>query len=194
MRRILISVIASLPLAIGPSVASAHDNGYGHEGSPAPVASVAGTVVSADAMNGTFVADALVLPPRSRTGHDEQAFGGRSFRFGGDSSFTRRSAHEPMTAPTAMTQVTITTDSGTKLKLNHAEATVGDLVAGDRFVARLSGSPGDSIQTLVSNPALRVSARTTPKESSVHVRRHGHRSRHDRRYRHGRRDPLAAQA
>jgi hypothetical protein len=68
-----------------------------------------------------------------------------------------------------MTQVTITTYSGTKLKLNHQDGTVGDLVAGDRFVARLSGSPGDSIQTLVSNPALRVSASTPPKAHQLYA-------------------------
>ena len=169
MKRILISVIAALPLAIGPAVASAHDNRPGNGGSLTPIVSVAGTVVSTDAANGTFVADAFVLAPRSGTGHREHGSSGRSSRFGGDSSFTRRSAHEPMTAPTAMTQVTITTDSGTKLKLNHQDGTVGDLVAGDRFVARLSGSPGDSIQTLVSNPALRVSASTPPKAHQLYA-------------------------
>jgi hypothetical protein len=164
MKRILILMIAALPLAIGPAVASAHGDRAKNGGLPTPIASIAGTVVSANAADGTFVADASVRIPGFSTGRGDHGSGARSSRLHRDSNFSRRSDHGSMRTPTATTEVTITTDAQTELKINHQDGTVGDLVAGDRFEATFSGSPADSIQTLVSNPAARVSART-PREA-----------------------------
>jgi hypothetical protein len=161
MKRILISVIAALPLAIGPAVANAHGDGAGNGGLTTPVASVAGTVVSSDATDGTFVADAVVLTPRDGARRGDHRVADRSGR---DSNVTRRADHASRTTRPATTEVTITTDSGTKLELNHHDGTAGDLVAGEKFVATFNGVASDSIQTLVSNPALRVSARM-PREA-----------------------------
>jgi hypothetical protein len=72
--------------------------------------------------------------------------------FGGHFSFGGASA------PTT-TRVTITTDSNTKIVINGKVATVSDLAAGDKFGALFSGSPTDSIETLVTNPPIAVFAK-----------------------------------
>jgi hypothetical protein len=61
-----------------------------------------------------------------------------------------------------MTQVTIPTDSSTTFRVDGQDATISDLAPGARFVALFNGSPGDSLQTLVSHPALEVSAHSAP--------------------------------
>src|SRR5947209_19470071 len=70
MKRVLLSMLAVLPLAIAPASALAHDSGESGPGggSGAPVALVAGTVVSVDAANGTFVGNAFVVS--GSRGHD----------------------------------------------------------------------------------------------------------------------------
>jgi hypothetical protein len=87
----------------------------------------------------------------SNSGLLSSFFSGGGFHHAGDTP--------TMTAPTT-TQVTITTDSSTKVKINGKTATVPELVAGAKFIALFKGSNSDSIQTLVANPAVAVYART----------------------------------
>lgn len=71
--------------------------------------------------------------------------------------------HVTAHAPTA-TQVTILTDSSTKLLINGKSGTASDLAQGDKFLALFKGSPTASIQTLTANPAVAILARgTAPK-------------------------------
>jgi hypothetical protein len=56
--------------------------------------------------------------------------------------------------------VTITTDANTKVFVNWHVGTPADLAAGQTFFALMNGSPGDSIQTLVSQPARMIFAKT----------------------------------
>jgi hypothetical protein len=148
MKRVLLSMLAVLPLAIVPASGLAHDSGESGPsgGSGAPVAVVAGTVVSVDATNGTFVGNAFVAG--GLKGHDE-----------GDG---------PSQAPVT-TQVTITTDSATKFNVNGRGGSVADLSPGDRFYALLHGSSTDSLDTLVSTPAAAVFAKTPPKPRQLYA-------------------------
>lgn len=142
MKRLLICLVAALPLTLGTAAANADGSGpFDLPG--ASVVPVVGTVVSTDAANGTFVANAYVPVPQD---------GG----FGHDSDFFGRT-------PVATTQVTITTDSNTRVRVNDEEGTVGDMAAGDQFAALFTGSPGDPLETLVASPALAVLDQTPPK-------------------------------
>src|SRR5205807_5177265 len=109
-----------------------------------PKAAVAGTVVSVDSTNGSFVANAYDLNPLSFI-HDALS----------------------MSLPTP-TQVTVTTDSHTKLLVNGQSGAVSDLAAGDKFFALFNGWPWDSIQTITSNPALFVIAHAPPTPKQVY--------------------------
>jgi hypothetical protein len=142
MRRVLIAVLAALPLSIGVAATGAHGTGDGTGGGGGGTAHavVAGTIVSVDPSTGTFVANAYL--------HGGDGGGGNG---GGNDSADGGGA--PVT-----TQVTITTDSTTRFRVGDQDATVSDLAPGQRFYALFSGSPGDPIQTLVSNPALGVFA------------------------------------
>src|SRR5205807_2381502 len=71
--------------------------------------------------------------------------------------------------PPSTTQVTISTDSSTQLYVDHQQATVSNLAAGQEFRALFSGSPSDDIQTLVSNPALFVFARAPHVEHELYA-------------------------
>ena len=175
MKKLLIMLVAALPLALGTAAANADGGGPG-DGAGGPVVPVVGTVVSTDAASGSFVANAFVAPSQ---GEDNQ--------FGGDDDF-------PGPTPTT-TQVTITTDSNTHMRVNDGSGTVADMSPGDQFVALFTGSPGDSIDTLVANPALAVFDRSAPEHQhqqqqhqlyafvgTVTRHRHGRRDRHRRRH------------
>jgi hypothetical protein len=140
MRKLLIAIVAVLPLTFGCAAASAHDFGE----FPSPGMPVVGTIVSTDPTSGTFVANAF-----APTG------------FGEDSS--------DFDQPPVTTQVTISTDSNTRLLVDEQPGTVADMSAGDRFIAFFTGSPGDSLQTLVSNPALAVFDHPAPKPHQLYA-------------------------
>jgi hypothetical protein len=97
--------------------------------------------VSVDATHGTFVANASVVTPQAGGGHD--------------------ASDNPTSAP-ATTQVTITTDANTEIKVNDEDAKVADLAPGQTFEAKFSGSPSDPITTLVQKPALALFAEAPP--------------------------------
>lgn len=84
--------------------------------------------------------------------------------FSGDwTSPSSGAATTPGTTTTpAMTQVTIPTNSATTFRIDGQDAAISDLAPGDRFVALFNGAPGDSLQTLVSSPALEVFAHSAP--------------------------------
>ncbi len=141
MRR-FIAVLASalvLPLALA-AVAGAHHHKPHHEQRVVPVM---GTVVSTDAAAGSFVANV----------------------------YDRGSGYVDPLAKTqrSTTQVTITTDSNTRVRVNGRSGSVADMSAGDRFVALFSGSPGGSVQSLVANPALAVMDHTPPKPHQLYA-------------------------
>lgn len=185
MRRILISLLVALPL-LGAGIAQADTSGGGTTTATGQ-AMVVGTIVSVDAGNNSFVANAFVVPPfggGSGSGEKSGGFGGAPGGagffggFGGSGGFggfgggfrTDLRARDLAGAqePTA-TQVTITTDSNTKLELDGKSATISDLAAGQRFRAVFTGSPTDSISTLVANPAVSVSARSAPKRHALYA-------------------------
>jgi hypothetical protein len=158
MKRVLIALLAVLPLAVG--VAGAQADGLpdwpGGGGASSQVA-VAGTVVSVNAGAGSFVADAYVQTPPSMPGSGTGfPFAG----FGGFGGFGDDAVARDLPAPPTTTQVTITTNSSTTLHIAGASGTpsVGGLAPGDHFVALFPGAPTDTIQTLVANPASAVFA------------------------------------
>ena len=165
MKRALLSMLAVLPLAVVPASGLAHDPGESGPsgGSGAPVALVAGTVVSVDAANGTFVGNAFVVG--GLKGSDESGsavtddLARRAIRHSGDGP-----AQPPIT-----TQVTITTDSTTRFNVNGRGGSVADLSPGDRFYTLLHGSSTDSLDTLVSTPAAAVFAKTPPKPRQLYA-------------------------
>ena len=181
MRRAVIALVLALPLTLGTAAASAHNGGswgWGH-GPSGPRAAVAGTVVSVNATAGTIVADAYVVTPPTFSGYPGHRGGGRGDGNGnqggqGWGQQGRLRAHwsgSPTTTPTtpATTQVTITTNSNTRIALNGQSSTVGALAAGDRFVSLFSGSSSDTIQTLTANPALAVFAHTAPTPKQLYA-------------------------
>jgi hypothetical protein len=192
MKRLLIALVTTLPLAFGVAAAQATTPGFpgfpGTGGTGTQQAMVAGTVVSVDAGAGTFVANAYVLTPPSMgsgsltgTGWGSGA-GSSGFGFGGTSGSgsgsgapsgfgslggvgslsTPRTPASDM--PTA-TEVTITTNSSTTIRVGGVTgtATVADLVPGAQFLAIFPGSSGDTIQTLVAGPATSIYAQV-PKQ------------------------------
>jgi hypothetical protein len=165
MKRVLLSMLAVVPLAVAPASALAHDSGESGPsgGSGAPVALVAGTIVSVDATNGTFVGNAFVV-------------GGFNGSHEGGSTVTddlaRRSLHragDGPSRPPATTQVTITTDGSTKFNVNGRGTSMADLSPGDRFYAAMHGAGTDSLDTLVSTPAVAVFAKTPPKPRQLYA-------------------------
>ena len=155
MKRALISLIAasSLALALGAGAASAHPpgSGWGRWGgggaqpSATPVVAVAGTITGVDPSAGTFTANAFV-PQGVR----------------GDWARGRPHARPGTATAPATTPVTISTDGSTHFRVNGQSGTISGLAKGQRFVALFSGTPQDSLQTLVAGPALAVSAHTAP--------------------------------
>lgn len=102
---------------------------------------IAGTIVSTDNANDTFVADAYVMPARHRYhGHAPRAH---------------------TTTTPATTPVTITTDASTAFRVNGDDSAGGDALAcGQNVIVALAGSPTEPITTLTAGPALRVIAWT----------------------------------
>lgn len=182
MRRGLIALFVALPFALGAGVAQAHGPGHwGDEGGghSAQVVAVAGTVVSVDPSTSSFVANAFVPTGDGPAGGDDRGAqngsggaqngsgagqngsGGPGW-FGDD--FAPPWGHAPATQ-----QVTVTTNPTTTFRVDGQTGTISDLAAGDRFVSLLPGSPGDSLQTLVANPALRVFAHTAPAQRQLYA-------------------------
>jgi hypothetical protein len=78
--------------------------------------------------------------------------------------------HDGFNPPaTALTQVTIKTDSNTQLFVNGAPGTVGDMHPGDHFHAVFNGPPSETIQTLVQSAALAVFDRTNPNPKQIYA-------------------------
>jgi len=183
MRKAVIAVVLALSLTVGAATAGAHGArhlGWGG-GQSGPRAAVAGTVVSVDAAAGTIVADAYVLTPPSFTGYpghrgpgyggpggNGQGGDGRGWGFGHRLSPRWSSTGTAPAAPTT-TQVTITTNPGTKIAVNGHPEAIGDIAAADKFVALFSGSSSDTIQTLTANPALAVFAHTPPTPKQLYA-------------------------
>lgn len=159
MKRVLIALIMTLPLAVGATAAQASmgpwPGSIGGTATGTPQAMVAGTVV---AVTGTdsFTANAFVLTPPSlgmgiggtSSGTGSSIF---SFSFGGLPFFSTR--HTSSTGMPTPTEVTITTDSSTTIHVGGVTgtATVGDLAPGAQFFALFPGSSSDSIDTLVGS-------------------------------------------
>jgi hypothetical protein len=160
MRRSLVALIAALPLALGAGVAQAHGPGHwGDEGSgpsAQPVVAVAGTVVSVDPGTSSFVANAFV-PSGDGPGWGHHNGPGDGRGHGGPGRFGDDFAPPWGTAPTTQ-PVTITTNGATTFRVDGTTGTISSLAAGDRFVSLFSGTPGDSLTTLLAGPALKVSA------------------------------------
>jgi hypothetical protein len=192
MRRVVIALILALPLTLGTATAGAHyGRGDWGNGPSGPRAAVAGTVVSVDPAAGTIVADAYVLTPPAfgnpgrgwgapgfghayqggKGGRGGQGGGQGGQGWGGQGRLRSHWSGAPTTAPTspATTQVTITTNSNTRIALNGQPSTVGALAAGDRFVSLFSGSSSDTIQTLTANPAIAVFAHTPPTPKQLYA-------------------------
>jgi hypothetical protein len=95
---------------------------------------------------------------------DGNGHGSGDGNFSGDwMSPSTGAATTPGTTTTpAMTQVTIPTNSATTFRVDGQDGAISDLAPGDRFVALFNGAPGDSLQTLVSSPALEVFAHSAP--------------------------------
>lgn len=148
MRRgFFVALIAAVPLIFGTASASAltlplPGGLTGITDLLSPKAPVVGTVLSTDAANGTFVANANTINPFAFL----NIFGGTS-------------------TPTT-SQVTISTDSNTLMFVNGQSGGVSDLGAGEHFIGLFDGLPTDSIQTLTANPAAFILAHGTPTTSS----------------------------
>jgi hypothetical protein len=171
MRRAVAGLIAALPLALGVAAAHADQGGpWSGGGGVTMGVPVIGTVVTTDASAGTFTANAFV--PTFGLGDLNSGSGTAQGPWGGGGSFARAFAiGDPAgggTTPTT-TMVTIKTDSNTKLVVNGSTGTVGDMKAGDQFMALFSGSPTASITTLVGNPALAIFDRTPPPPKQVYA-------------------------
>jgi hypothetical protein len=185
MKRAVVALIGAWSLTLGVAVASAHHGpggGWGG-GTQSPRAAVAGTIVSVDTANNTFVANAYVLTGPSFTGYPAPRSPGRGFGHGhgygrgshsaGDQASSGATSTTPTTATSSTTptttQVTISTNSSTKLVVNGKTATISDLASGQRFVALFSGSSSDTIQALTANPALAVFAHTPPTPKQLYA-------------------------
>src|ERR1700733_5389703 len=170
MKRALITLLAAFPLALGTSAAQAH--GPGHrgwgwgEGGAQPssqVVAVAGTITSVDPTTTSFVASAYTPTGEGFGWHGPVGRPGQ-----GNGRFRSYWRSGPYTMPAA-TSVTVTTNSSTKFRVDGQDGTFASLSPGQRFVALFNGSPGDSLQTLVSGPALAVVAHTPPKPHQLYA-------------------------
>jgi hypothetical protein len=194
MKRAVIALVMALPLAVG--VAGAQADSQVHWGddqgtqSAGSVVAVAGTITSVDASTSTFTANAFVPTgeadnqgDQSQSGDDDQADGSQSSDDGqsndtqnnggqgdqGQGTFHNdwRSSQSGQSAST--TPVTITTDGSTTFRVDGQDGTIADLSPGQHFVALFNGSPSDSLQTLVSSPALAVSAHTSDEQHQLYA-------------------------
>jgi hypothetical protein len=184
MRRAIVGLLAVLPLAFGVAVAQADgisqggdDAGPGTNGIP-----VVGTVVTTNPAAGSFTANAFIpvagmgdednQGDQSGPGDDDQGEqGSQGGSFGGDIAKEDDGGFGGSfgETPPATTLVTITTNSSTSIEVNDAPGTVADMKPGDRFVAFFTGSPTDTIQTLVANPALAIRDHTPPPSPQVYA-------------------------
>jgi hypothetical protein len=181
MRRAVIALVLALPFTLGTAAAGAHNRGPGGwgRGPSGTRAAVAGTVVSVDATAGTFVADAYVLTPPTFTGYRAPGRGGFGYgnghKRGQGWGRSARLVPHWSTSPTSSTstptttQVTISTNSSTRIALDGKSVAVGALAAGDKFVSLFSGSSSDTIQTLTATPALAVFAHTPPTPKQLYA-------------------------
>lgn len=141
MRRILITLLAAFPLTLGAATATARPHSRADRGSRfGPTLS--GSVVSTDATDGSFVANVVV--PSSQ--------GGGSGSGGGLPTLTANAD--------TTTEVTITTNRRTHIRVNGRSGGVATMTAGDLFVAQFPGGPRSSLSALVSQPAATVVDRT----------------------------------
>lgn len=172
MKRVVIALALALPLAVG--VAGAQADSQGHWGdeqgtqSAGSVVAVAGTITSVDASASTFTANAFVPTgeaddqgDQSQSGDDDQSADGQNTGGQGDQGQGNfqsdwRDSQSGQSAST--TPVTITTDGSTTFRVDGQDGTIANLSPGQHFIALFNGSPSDSLQTLVSSPALAVSA------------------------------------
>ena len=140
MRRIVITLLAAFPLTLGAAAASArpHPRADGSRFGPM----VSGSVVSTDATDASFVASVVVPSP-----------GGGGTGSGGGLPTLAANAD-------TTTQVTVTTDGRTRIRVNGRSGGVADMSAGDNFVAQFRGGPKRSLTALVSQPAAAVVDRT----------------------------------
>lgn len=165
MRRAVVGLVTAVALMVGAGVAQAHGGHWGWgpgrgPGQPAaPVVAVAGTITAVNSTAGSFTANAFI-PAGEGFGHHRSAGGG--FSQGGSGDFHRDFAGPGTTSTPTTTPVTITTNGSTRFRVNGRTATAADLAAGQRFVALLPGTPGESLQTLTASPALSVFAHTPP--------------------------------
>jgi hypothetical protein len=129
--------------------------------------------VSVDTATSSFVADAYVVSgpadPVGGWGGPVNSPGGGGYGPGGRSP-SPFAADFSTSAPT-LTPVTITTTSATILRVEGSGSsdTLGGLTAGDEFLATFAGSPSDALTTIVSTPALSVSAHTPPTARQVYA-------------------------
>lgn len=169
MRRLLPALGTVLCLGLFPALASAEASSPGEGSHGGPMVVVAGTVVSVDASSGSLVASAfLATPSHHHEGPGEGGGGDNHYTdpFGGGTHYTdpfRGRAADGAGGSPAAQQVTITTDGSTVVRVNDHRGAVGDLAPGDRFYALYKASPSDSLQTVVSQPAAAVLARSAPK-------------------------------
>ena len=141
MRRILITLLAAFPLTLGAAAASARPHSRADGGNRVgPM--VSGSVVSTDASDGSFVASVVV--PSSQGGGTGSGGGLPALAANADTT----------------TQVTITTDGRTRIRVNGRSGGIADMSAGDHFVAQFRGGPRRSLTALVSQPAAVVVDRT----------------------------------
>ena len=157
MKRAVIGLITVLSMALGTAVAQAHDHGPGGAGQPTTainVVAVAGTVVSVDPTTSSFVAQAFV-PAGEGGGWGsgdgvESGYGGAH---GGPGQVHGDWAGGASATP-ATTQVTITTGPSTTFRVDGQTASLSQITAGQHFVALFTGGASDTLQTLVSSPAV----------------------------------------
>jgi hypothetical protein len=181
MKRALTGLLAALPLLLAPVAAGAHENEG--TGVPSGAVTVVGKITSVNP-NGSFVASAAVVAPHGdNQGGDDQ---------GGDDQgegYIDPLGPPPYTDPVGpphhggwggprrhsgdavgpLSSVTITPGPGTRVELNGHSASASDLAAGDTFSAAFAGAPGDSLDSLASNPPLVIVARSAPKHRSLYA-------------------------
>jgi hypothetical protein len=172
MRRAVGALIAALPLALGVAAAHANEGGPWTGSGLTMGVPVVGTVVQTDTSAGTFTANAFVPTFGLGVGASGSGGGGAwgsgmGSGMGSGGEF-RGDLAGATTAPTT-TPVTITTNSSTKIIVNGSTGTVGDMKAGDQFMALFAGSPTTPIATLVGKPALSIFDRTPPPKKQVYA-------------------------